>query len=385
MKQSRLRTQLGAITVARAGINTGYRMVYPFLPVLARGLGVDPSAVILAVTARAGLGLASPLIGPLGDVRGRKLAMMLGIGVFVVGMAMVGAWPSYLTFFLGMLAISLSKVLFDPAELAYLGDRFSYERRGLAIGISEFGWSGAFLIGVPLAAWLIDRGSWISPFPWLAAFMLASGFLLWRALPRDGGGSGSRPRFSAGFRAIQSQPPALAMLLVSALIAAANEGVGIVYGLWMEGSFGLQVAALGAASAVIGLAELGGEGLVAGLVDRIGKRRAVAFGIALCGAASLALPILGVNVPGALIGLFLLYLTFEFTVVSAIPLISEQVPAARATLLSANISAFSLGRALGAWMGGPLFESGLRANTSAAAGLYLLALIILLGYVREHE
>ncbi len=202
-------------------------------------------------------------------------------------------------------------------------------------------------------------------------------------IPADSHGLVHRPNFAAGIRSIFTNSSAMAMLVVGALIATGNEGIGIVYGLWMEGSFGLQVAALGAATAVIGLAEFGGEGLVAGLADRLGKRRALAIGISLSGASALALPTLGGSLTGALIGLFLLYLTFEFTIVSSIPLMTEQVPSARATLLAVNISAFSLGRALGALIGGPLFRHGLIANGAAAGVCNLLALIVLICFVRE--
>ena len=51
-----------------------------------------------------------------------------------------------------------------------------------------------------------------------------------------------------------------------------------IFGVWLEDSFDLQIAALGAASAVIGLSELGGEGLVAAFVDRLGKPRAIGLG-----------------------------------------------------------------------------------------------------------
>jgi predicted MFS family arabinose efflux permease len=51
------------------------------------------------------------------------------------------------------------------------------------------------------------------------------------------------------------------------------------FGVWLEDSFGLQIAALAGASAVIGLSELSGEGLVALLTDRIGKPRALVLGL----------------------------------------------------------------------------------------------------------
>ena len=383
MNRRRLVAQVAAITVARVGLNTGYRMVYLFLPALARGLQVAPQAIIQAVAARSALGLGAPVLGSLGDRKGRKTAMLAGAGVFAAGCAALTAWPGYATFFVAMLAVSLSKILFDPAALAYLGDRVAYERRGLVLGIGELGWSGAILLGVPVAGWLMDRAGWKAPFPWLAAFSLAAGLWLWRELAPDSEGVDGRPSWSAGFRLVLANRSALALLAVGLLLTAANETVGIVLGVWMETSFKLQVAALGAASAVIGLAELSGEGLVAGLVDRVGKRRSVAIGMLCSSLTVLALPVLGRTLGGSLLGLFLYYLVFEFTIVASLPLITEQIPQARATLLASNIATFSLGRSLGALAGGPLYRNGLLANAGATAGLNLLALAVLLMFVRE--
>jgi predicted MFS family arabinose efflux permease len=170
---------------------------------------------------------------------------------------------------------------------------------------------------------------------------------------------------------------------VGLLISTANDLVNVVFGAWLEIEFGLQVVALGLASAVIGIAELSGEGLVAGLADRVGKKRAVAAGVGLNALASLALPTLGQKLEGALVGLFLVYVTFEFTLVSAIPLMSELVPNARATTMASNVGAHSAGRALGALFAPAIFRFGLPVTTSVAAALDLVALGLLAFLVRE--
>ena len=64
--------------------------------------------------------------------------------------------------------------------------------------------------------------------------------------------------------------------------------------------------------------------------------------------AALLLPIVGRTEIGALIGLFLFYITFEYVMVSHIPMMTELVPEARATLLAFNLTGHSLGRMLGA-------------------------------------
>ncbi len=380
---SRLRSQILSFSITRLVLNTGYRMIYPFLPTIARGLGVDLQAMALVVTARSSLGLASPFLGSLADVRGRRRVMLVSLGLFAAGLALVSLWPTYLGLMAGLLVATAGKITFDPAMQAYLGDRVEYQRRGLAIALTELGWSGAFFLGIPLVGWLIARAGWVAPFPFLACLALLSLLVLWRLLPSDNPSQADRPSLAQGFRTLLRRRSAIAGLLATLAVTVANEVVNIVFGAWLENSFGLQVLALGAASAVIGAAELSGEGLVAGLADRLGKRRAVAVGMALNAAASLALPLLGRNLFGALAGLFLLYLTFEFTLVSAIPLMTELVPQARATMMASNVGSHSVGRALGALIGPALFSSGLLANGALAAALDLLALTVLLLFVRE--
>ncbi len=379
----RLRFQLAAFTLTRTVLNTGYRMVYPFLPVIARGLGVDLSTLALAVTARSSLGLASPFLGSAADVRGRKTTMLFSLALAGAGFAIVSLWPTYPVLFASMLLAGGGKIMFDPAMQAYVGDRVDYSRRGLVIALTEFGWSGAFLIGIPIAGWIIARGGWAAPFRWLVAFVLLAGVLLWRMLPADPSPVSQRLSWSGGMRAVLASRSALAGLALGFLISLANESINIVFGAWLEDSFGLQVVALGAATAVIGVAELGGEGLVAALADRLGKRRAVALGITFSAVACLGLPILGHSLAGALVGLFLVYITFEFALVAAIPLMTELVPRARATMMAGNVGAHSAGRAIGALVGPALFGLGLQANGTLAAALNLVALAVLLVFIRE--
>lgn len=381
---ARLRVQLAIFSVSRTVLNTGQRMVYPFLPSIARGLGVELGTVALVVTARSGLGILSPLAGSLADTRGRKQAMLAGLFLFALGMLLIGLRPIFAFFLIGLLLGGASKLFFDPAVQAYLGDRVQYARRGQAIAITELGWSAAFLVGVPLAGWLIDRsGHWYAPFPWVAVLAALCGIVVWGLVPSDSRAAVQRIPLRRGLGSVLAHRSALAGMLISLLASASNEMITIVYGAWMEDAFALKVAALGAASAVIGLAELSAEGLVVGVVDRLGKRRAVAWGLGLNALASLVLPWSGFAVTGALAGLFVFFLTFEFAVVSLIPLMTELVPQARATLMASNVAAFSAGRMLGALAGPLLFTAGLWANGIAAAGLNLIALSIVIWFLRQ--
>jgi predicted MFS family arabinose efflux permease len=366
-----------AFTITRVIMNTLHRMVYPFLAVLARGVGVDILSMSYVLTARSLVGTVGPFAATVADRRGRRFGMLSGIGLFTLGTAIVVFRPTFPALVLSIIFSTLGKYIFDPSMQAWLADRIPYARRGRAMAVTEFSWSLAFLLGVPLMGFLIARSGWMAPFPlmFLLGTLIFAG-LFWR-LPRDEKPAADAPTLGFNIRAVLMSVPALAGLAVGLFCSAANEVVNLIFGVWLEQSFGLQIAALGAASAVIGLAELGGEGLVAGFVDRLGKKRAIGLGLSLNCLAALALFFLRGTEIGALVGLFFFYLTFEFTLVSIIPLMTELLPAARATLMAFNVAALSLGRAVGDLLAPRLYELGFWFVVLGAIGFNLLALAAL--------
>ncbi len=369
-------TQVIAFTITRIIFNTLHRMVYPFLAVLARGVGVDLISMSYALTARSLVGAVGPFAATVADLRGRKFGMLFGIGLFTLGTSIVVFWPTFPSLVLSIILSTLGKYIFDPSMQAYLSDRIPYARRGRTIAVTEFGWSLAFILGIPLMGFLIARNGWIAPFPLMTLLgaLIFTG-LFWM-LPKDEKPAASnRPRDT--FKVILTSVPALSGLAVGLLASAGNEVVNLIFGVWLEDSFGLQIAALGAASAVIGLSELGGEGLVAAFVDRLGKPRAIGLGLTANCLAALALLILGRTEIGGLVGLFFFYITFEFTLVSIIPLMTELLPSARATLMAFNVAALSLGRALGDLLAPRLYGLGFWFIVLGAVGFNLLALAAL--------
>ncbi len=376
MKRS-LRIQIPAIIVTRVVINTMIRMVYPFLPVFGRGLGVDLGLLSLAVTFRSAAGVFGPFLAAIADRRGRKAGILFGITLFTIGAALLGFWPGYPAFVLTLVLTILGNFVFIPSMQAYLGDRVPYARRGMALALTEFGWSLSFILGVPLIGFLIARWGWIAPFPFLSLMgLLSLGLLAW-LLPHDNPMPDQSWNLWRNLGAVLRYQPALAGICLGLMISAANEVVNLVFGVWMENSFGLKIAALGAASAVIGFSELGGESLVSLITDRVGKSRAVAAGLALNCLAALLLPVLGVSMPGALVGLSLFFITFEFSVVSCIPIMTEVMPQARATLMSIFVASLSLGRALGASASSALYQRGFAFTILAAVAFNLGALLAL--------
>ena len=384
MKRS-LRIQILAFTAVRTVLNTMHRMVYPFLPILVSGLGVDLSTISLALTFRSLIGIFSPFLASVADSRGRKAGMLFGLLGFTLGVVVVAVWPTFPAFVISLLLAAVGKYVFDPSMQAYLGDRVAYQRRGLAVALTEYSWSLAFIVGVPLMGLLIARWGWRAVFPFLAlAGLISLGGLGW-LLPKDPSPGSAQTGIWRNLRTVLSYKPALLGLLMGLLMSAANEFVNMVFGVWIEDSFGLKIAALGAAAVVIGLSEFGGETLVVVLTDRLGKPRSIAIGLILNSLAVFMLPLFGHSLGGALIGLFMFYITFEFAVVSAIPLMTEILPSARATLMAANVASFSLGRALGALLAPSLYRWGILGSGIAAVLFNLLALLALYSLTVSEE
>jgi predicted MFS family arabinose efflux permease len=356
--KNNLRFQVFVFTATRVVLNTMYRMVYPFLSTFGRGLGVDLPTLTLALTSRSLAGVFAPLIGSLGDSRGRKNGMLFGLSLFILGVSLVVIWPTFPAFMLALILSIIGKFAYDPSMQAYLGDRVAYQQRGRVLAITELNWSLSFIIGVPLMGFLIARYGWRAPFPVLAVLGLgAFGILAWM-VPHENVRPGVQSGLWRNLRTMFNYPPVMAGLAMALLISSANEMVNLVFGVWLENSFGLMFAALGAASAVIGFAELSGESLAAAFTDRLGKPLAVSLGLGLNCLAVLALALLGRSTTGAIIGLFFFYITFEYAVVSSIPMMSEVMPSARATVMAVTGASISLGRALGALLGTPLYLYG---------------------------
>lgn len=398
LERRRLRGgELILFILVRMITNIGYRIIYPFLPVFSRGFGVDLRTMSTAVSLRSLSGVLGPFIAPLTDRRGRFLGIGLGLGLFTLGGLVAYFGRSLAAFAAGLILITLGKYVLDPAVLAYLGDRTPYERRGFTLAVTELSWSLAFIIGVPAAGFLIARHGWRTPFPPLiglgAAALLVMAFIIGRKRNAPGTAAGApictasvivQDSHPAGanpfsdFRAVFASGAAVAALAMIAFVGISNEIMNVTFGAWLEDSFGLKIAALGIASAIIGISEFAGESLVAATADRLGKVNAVGIGLVVNTAAAVILPLAGKTTAAAVACLALFYLGFEYLVVSTVPIMSEILPGARATLLAFYAAAISVGRGFGALLAPRLYAVGFPAAALAAAVFNIAAFFFLL-------
>lgn len=375
---------LSIFTLTRLVVSTAFRMVYPFLPALSRGLGVPVESVALAVSARSALGFLGPVLGAASDVRGRKKALVAALMISGISLIAISLFPNYQIFFLGLLISGGASVLIDSSIHAYLGDRIPYEQRGRASAIVELGWSLAFVVGIPMVGWLMARDGWSSPFLWMGTAILAAGGLMIFYVPELPPASSSMRQLQIGLKDIFRVIPIMGLLLAM-MIVIANQLVSIVFGVWLEQVYHLRLEELGAASSVIGVAGIAGVLTAIGVTDRLGKRRALFIGLTINSISCLFLPMVSFHLWAALGVLFIFYLTFEFNLTSLLPLMSSLSTQARGAFMAATLAMFSLGDSIGALLGPFLFQGGMLANVLIAVVFNILGLLLLLVFVKPVE
>ncbi len=356
------------------------RMVYPFLAVFGRGLGVDLTTISLAVTIRNFTAILVPFITAIFDKRSRLSGMLTGLGIFISGCAVVTFWPTFVVFIIALSLTFIGMHVFIASMQAYQSDTIPLPIRGQAIVITSTGWALSFVVAVPLIGFLMGRYGWLSPFPVMGILGLISIiFLLW-LVPRGRKTIQDQTiKVQHGILQIFSSSTAIAGLLVVLFICAAHEVVNLVFGVWMEDQYGLSISALGVASTVIGLAELLSVVTVSWLMRKFEAKHTIAIGIILSAITAIAIPKLGsFGLWGAETGLFLFNLAFQIPFIASAPLLTEVLPMARASLLGASLASVGVGRMLGALAAPYLFAIGFQFNAIAATIIFLVSLLILI-------
>jgi predicted MFS family arabinose efflux permease len=373
--------RIGAAIFCRLVLNTSRRFAYPFAPILSRGLGVSLVAVTSLLAVNQVTAVVGMLFGPITDRLGYRFMMMCGLGLLVAGMFWAGISPSYAAVLAALLMAGLGKTLFDPAIQAYVGRGVSYRRRGLAIGFLEMSWAGSALLGIPATALLINWLGWRAPFFAMSGLGLVGMILLRILIPLNSYSSKTNRAqnvFGLAWRRLAQDRSAVGALGYAFFISVANDNLFVVYGAWLEHSFNLSIVALGMGTGIIGIAELCGEGMTALFSDRLGLKRSVKIGLMLTILSYLTLPFVGKNLVSALLGVFFIFLSFEFMIVSSMSLCTEILPEYRATMMSAFFATAGLGRVLGAVSGGAIWlAGGIQATCLVSAGVTLLALVSL--------
>lgn len=353
-------------------------MTSPFLPAIARGLGIPLEDAGTLVAVRSAAAMATPVVVTAARRQQRRRVIQLGIAMFIVGALVTAATNAFVGALVGFATMGLAKAVFDVSGQAYLADRTPYARRARYIALFEVTWAAGFLIGAPAVGVIINQWGWQAAFyvtGGLAALaLLASQRFIKQDEPGDGeSGSVSLNRSS------------VALLVAVGLFSGAAELISVVLGAWFEDSFAIAIGAIAGLTALIGLFELSGSTLTAVITDQIGKKPAVVSGL-IVGSIGYLLMGIGRDIMVLGVGASLLaFAAFEFTIVSTFPLASEAVPNARARYLALVVVTINAGRTVAAFFGTRVFVgAGFGANAFTAVILNLAALAVIAAFVVDY-
>ncbi len=370
-----------SIIVTRIALNLGYRILYPFLPAISRGLGISFERAAFLASVRSFVGLTSPIFGRYIDKISHNYGMAFGVCVFVMGVVIFIIYPCFWTILAMFTLFGLAKAIYDPSVQAYISSFVSYDRRAKALGITELSWSGSWFIGIPLSAVLMKEIDWKAPFVFVGIVGTIMLFATVR-FPKSAESLGPYP----GCRSHAKVPLNIYLVLgMSFFMLLANENLVIVYGAWMEQSFQVKIVSLGFVSLIIGMGELAGELVVTFWGDKVGKRNLLYLG--LCCLGILYLIILTVSssissIQGATLTLTVVFFSSELSIVASFPFVSEILPHARAKILSLNYASAIGGRFVGSFTGPWLwhFYSDIRIPALVSFVCIVLSTLFLLCY-----
>ena len=365
-----VRRALPAVIAMRFAINVSMRMTYTFLPAFARGAGLSVESMSTALSARELTALSAPLTGKASDRYGPLTVMSYGGAVAAAGLllATLGA-PGLIV---GMLVFGFGRTAHQVAMGSWIGNVVAYERRGRATGLIELTWGGSALVGLPLAGLLIDGIAWWAPFLILGMLALIAAI---RVRAQEQGRAREERRET---RKPHMTKTAVAALATNGAMTAAAQFLFLGHGLWLEDTYGLDTAEIGLAIVAVGAVEVVATSGSARLTDRLGKRRSMLGGATLMTGALILLAVF--STPPLWLGLLVLvtaFLGFEYGIVSAIPLVSELDPGARAEMVGRAISISTVVRAVITLVATAIYVSqGFAVLMAVASAAGLLAIVL---------
>ncbi|KQY60317.1 MFS transporter [Aeromicrobium sp. Root495] len=371
---------LGLVALALGGFGIGLTefVIMGLLPEVATDFGVSEVTAGWLITGYA-LGVVVGALGLTAAVTRlpRRTALMGLLVLFVVGNLTSALAPTYEVMLAGRVVAALCHGAFFGIGSVVAAGLVAPERKAGAIAIMFTGLTLANVLGVPFGTFLGQQLGWRSTFYAISAIGVVAlvGIALLVRLPVEQEAPSLRRELGA-FRARQVWWSLVLTVL----------GFGGMFGAFSYIAYTLTEVSGFASSSIPWLLVLMGLGLLVG--NLVGGRAAdrnlprtllvTLAGLTVVLAAFAA----GADSrPAALAGLFLLG-GVGFATVPALQMrVMSYAPDAPTMASSANIAAFNLGNALGAWLGGLTIGAGLGFTSplwvgSALAGLATVVMLV---------
>ena len=284
------------------------QMVSPILDLIAREFKLLPGEAGKLITPAYALAaaLVALIVGPASDRLGRRrfllyAALMFGSSLLAVRFINDIRILAGVRFFTG-----LGAGTFSTCSIAYVGDYFPYERRGVAMSVVNSGYFAALVVGVPVGTILAQRFGWRSAFTTFGAIAVIVFVMILALLPDDRSrtrDAGQRRKWGLdNIKIVFNTPERRAAIAGAFFVSGGFVGFITYLGAWLGQRFGLEPRQRGYVFIAVGIVSLIGSIAAGPIADKYGKR-----GISI--ASTVLLAVMLVLIPRQAWGL-LLFLTF---------------------------------------------------------------------------
>ncbi|QDQ15997.1 MFS transporter [Streptomyces spectabilis] len=338
-----------ALALGAFGIGTTEFVIVGLLEEVADDLSVSiPSAGLLVTGYALGVVVGAPLMTAAGTRLPRKTMLAVLMAVFILGNLLCAIAGSYALLMTGRLVAALTHGAFFGIGSVVAANLVAPERKARAISLMFIGLTVANVLGVPMGTFLGQHFGWRSTF-WVVTGLGVVGLLGILALVPP------QPREDSG--GLRSEIAVFRRGQVWLALAVTALGFGAVFASFTYIAPMMTKVAGFSDGSVSWLLVIFGVGLCAGNV--VGGRladRALMRTLSIALAALSAVLVIFVftahaQVPAAItLGLFG---AAGFATVPAMQMrVLQKADGAPALASAANIAAFNLGNAVGAWLGG---------------------------------
>ena len=236
--------------------------------------------------------LCSPVIGSLSDRFGRRPVILISVAGLALDFLLMAVAPNLWWLALGRIVAGVTSSSFT-STFAYMADITPPEQRARGYGLIGAAFSGGFVAG-PLLGGVLGEISLRAPF-WAAAGLSALAFfyglfVLPESLAREKRMAFSWKRANpfGALKLLRSHPELSSLSIVNFLLYFAHHLFSAVFVLYAGDRYGWGAWQVGTLLALVGLMDMGVQGLLVGpVVKRLGDRATMVFGLSF-GAVGIA-------------------------------------------------------------------------------------------------
>lgn len=382
-------TVLALLTAIRFVLVLGMILPPPLLPSMANSLDIPVGLAGLIVTALTGAGAVSAVVGgPLLDHYGRKRFLVWGLLCMGGASLAFAGSPNFAWLFCTHMVFGACLTLAWVAVLSYVGDYYPYERRATAMGITSIAVGAASMIGALVGLALTESYGWRWTYVLLGGLCLLVAAGMQRWVPQLASSAGElrhlAETYATSYSHIIRARGVVGVILAGGIFFLAHSGFGTYFPAWVSELFSLSPTGLIPVVAISGMASVLGGPLSGMVADRLGKKRLVVPCMIVIAFLWWTISAVARSYTLVLAVFALASLAIIFVWTSLTTWVTGLVPdRRRGSLMALHVTLQRLGSALGAAVGGWLFESRGFGTVALGAGIGAIVALIALVWPRQ--